>query len=231
MLDMILLAATDNGGFAADFFQWFIANANYLFIFLFMVVESSFIPFPSELIVPPAAYLACANFGVGTDMNVYMVVVMATLGALVGAYINYYLALWVGRPVLYKLADTRFAHAMLIDRGKVERAEKYFDKHGAVSTLIGRLIPVIRQLISLPAGLARMNIFTFTIFTTIGALIWNAILGFLGYWLSVHVDPNMLFDKIEEYNQYLSWGGYALFAICLAYILWNAFRRKKEVKS
>lgn len=228
MLDMILLAANGNEGFAADFFQWFIANANYLFVFLFMVVESSFVPFPSELVVPPAAYLACANYGVGADMNVYMVVVMATLGALVGAYINYYLALWVGRPVVYKLADTRFAHAMLIDREKVERAEKYFDKHGAVSTLIGRLIPVIRQLISLPAGLARMNIITFTMFTTIGALIWNAILGFLGYWLSVHVDPNMLFDKVEEYNQYLSWGGYALFAICLAYILWNAFRHKKS---
>lgn len=171
MLDMILLAAQDNGGFAASFFQWFIENANYWFVFLFMVVESSFVPFPSELIVPPAAYLACTNYGIGADMNIYMVVVMATLGALVGAYVNYYLALWVGRPVVYRLADTRFAHAMLIDREKVERAEKYFDKHGAVSTLIGRLIPVIRQLISLPAGLAKMNIFTFTLFTTIGALI------------------------------------------------------------
>lgn len=227
MLDTILMTASGNEGFAADFFQWFIANANYLFVFLFMVVESSFVPFPSELVVPPAAYLACANYGVGADMNVYMVVVMATLGALVGAYINYYLALWVGRPVVYRLADTRFAHALLIDREKVDRAEKYFDKHGAVSTLIGRLIPVIRQLISLPAGLARMNIITFTIFTTTGALIWNAILALLGYWLSTQIDPNMLFEKVEEYNRYLSWGGYALFAICLAYILWNAFRRKK----
>lgn len=227
MLDMILLATSADGGFAADFFQWFIQNANYWFVFLFMVVESSFVPFPSELIVPPAAYLACTNYGIGADMNIYMVVVMATLGAIVGAYINYYLALWVGRPVVYKLADTRFAHAMLIDREKVDRAEKYFDKHGAISTLIGRLIPVIRQLISLPAGLAKMNILTFTIFTGLGALIWNAILVALGYWLSLHVDPDMLFDKVEEYNQYLSWAGYALFAICLAYILWNAFRKKK----
>jgi len=228
MLDMILLAVSGDGGFAADFFQWFIQNANYWFVFLFMVVESSFVPFPSELVVPPAAYLACTNYGIGGEMNIYMVVVMATLGALVGAYINYFLALWVGRPVVYRLADTKFAHAMLIDRDKVERAEKYFDKHGAVSTLIGRLIPVIRQLISLPAGLAKMNLLTFSIFTGIGALIWNSILGALGYWLSLHVDPNMLFDKVEEYNQYLSWAGYALFAICLAYILWNAFKRKKE---
>lgn len=226
MLDLILLAA--DGGFAKTFFEWFIENANYWFVFIFMVVESSFIPFPSELVVPPAAYLACANFGVGADMNVYMVVVMATLGALVGAYINYYLALWVGRPVVYRLADTRFAHALMINREKVERAEKYFDRHGAVSTLIGRLIPVIRQLISLPAGISKMNILQFTIFTTIGALIWNAILGALGYWLSIHVDPNMLFDKVEEYNGYLSIGGWILLVLCVLYILWNAFKPTKR---
>lgn len=223
MLDMVTLAIFD----ASSFFQWFVDHANYWFVFVFMVVESSFVPFPSELVVPPAAYLACRNVGAGADMNVYMVVVMATLGALVGAFINYYLALWVGRPVVYRLADTRVAHALLIDREKVDRAEKYFDKHGAISTLIGRLIPVIRQLISLPAGLSKMNVAQFALFTTLGALIWNAILGGLGYWLSVHVDPTMLFDKVEEYNRYLSWGGYGLFALCLAYILWNAFRKKK----
>ena len=223
MLDMIPLAIFD----ASEFFQWFVNNANYWFVFIFMVIESSFVPFPSEVIVPPAAYLACRNYGVGADMNVYMVVVMATLGALVGAFINYYLALWVGRPVVYRFADSRLAHGLLIDRDKVDRAEKYFDKHGAISTLIGRLIPVIRQLISLPAGLARMNVAQFAIFTTLGALIWNAILGALGYWLSIHVDPNMLFEKVEEYNRYLSWAGYALFVLCVAYILWNAFRKKK----
>lgn len=223
MLDMIPVAIFD----AATFFQWFVDHANYWFVFIFMVIESSFIPFPSEVIVPPAAYLACRNYGVGEDMNVFMVVAFATLGALVGAFINYYLALWVGRPVVYKFADTRFAHACLIDRAKVEKAEKYFDKHGAISTLIGRLIPVIRQLISLPAGISKMNVAQFAVYTTLGAFIWNAILGGLGYWLSIHVDPAMLFDKIEEYNRYLSWAGYALFAVCVAYILWNAFRRKK----
>lgn len=212
---------------ASSFFQWFVEHASYLFVFVFMTIESSFIPFPSEVIVPPAAYLACRNYGVGADMNVYMVVVFATLGALAGSFINYYLALWVGRPVVYKFADSRLAHACLIDRSKVDKAEKYFDKHGAVSTLIGRLIPVIRQLISIPAGLAKMNIAQFTLFTTLGALVWNIILGALGYWLSIHVDPNMLFDKIEEYNRYLSWAGYALLGLCMVYILWKAFSKKK----
>lgn len=179
MLDMIPLAIFD----ASQFFQWFVENANYWFVFIFMVVESSFIPFPSEVIVPPAAYLACRNYGVGADMNIFMVVVMATLGALVGAFINYYLALWVGRPVVYRFADSRLGHACLIDREKVEKAEKYFDEHGAVSTFVGRLIPAIRQLISIPAGISRMNVAQFALFTALGALVWNAVLASLGYWL------------------------------------------------
>lgn len=223
MLDMIPLAIFD----ASQFFQWFVDNASYLFVFVFMVIESSFIPFPSEVIVPPAAYLACTNTGVGQDMNIYMVVVVATLGALVGAFINYYLALWIGRPVVYRFADSRFGHACLINREKVDKAEKYFDRHGAVSTFIGRLIPAIRQLISIPAGISRMNVGQFALFTTLGALVWNAILATLGYWLSRHVSPDMLFAKVEEYNRYLTWAGYALGILCVAYILWNAFKKKK----
>ncbi|MBD5238087.1 MAG: DedA family protein [Bacteroidales bacterium] len=193
-----------------------------------MVIESSFIPFPSEVIVPPAAYLACTNTGAGGDMNIYMVVVVATLGALVGAFINYYLALWIGRPVVYRFADSRLGHACLIDREKVNKAEAYFDKHGAISTFIGRLIPAIRQLISIPAGISRMNVGTFALFTTLGALVWNAILGALGYWLSLHVSPAMLFEKVEEYNKYLTYAGYALGVLCLIYILWNAFKKHPQ---
>lgn len=180
MLDMIPLAIFD----ASQFFQWFIDNASYLFVFLFMTVESSFIPFPSEVVVPPAAYLACTNTGVGADMNIWLVIAFATLGALCGAFINYYLSLWVGRPLVYRFADSRLGHAFLIDREKVDKAERYFDEHGAISTFIGRLIPAIRQLISIPAGLARMNVGTFAIFTSLGALVWNSILAALGYWLS-----------------------------------------------
>ena len=157
---------------ASQFFQWFVENANYLFVFVFMVIESSFIPFPSEVVVPPAAYLAAAR----GDMNVVAIVAVATAGALVGALVNYFLSMLIGRPIVYKFADSRLGHALLIDREKVEKAEAYFDRHGAVSTFIGRLIPAIRQLISIPAGLARMNIWIFMIFTSLGAMVWNAIL-------------------------------------------------------
>ena len=224
ILDMINLAIFD----ASTFFQWFVDNANYLFVFLFMVIESSFVPFPSEVVVPPAAYLACTHSGTGADMNIVVVVLIATLGAMVGAFINYYLALWVGRPVVYRFADSRFGHACLIDRAKVERAEAYFDKHGAISTFIGRLIPAIRQLISIPAGLSRMNVGTFALFTFLGALVWNAVLALLGYWLSTAVPIDMLFQKVEEYNRYITWMGYGLALVCVLIILWNAFGKKHD---
>lgn len=221
---MILTALFD----ASEFFQWFIENANYMFVFLFMMVESSFIPFPSEVVVPPAAYLACTNTGAGSDMNIYLVVVMATLGALCGAFINYFLAMWVGRPIVYAFADSRFGHACLIDRAKVDKAEKYFDEHGAVSTFVGRLIPAIRQLISIPAGLSKMNVGVFALFTFLGALVWNAVLAALGYWLSLHVAPADLFEKVEQYNGYLTYAGYGLLAVCVAYIGYNALKNKKK---
>lgn len=226
MLDLITLSIFD----ASQFFEWFSHHANYLFVFIFMTIESSFIPFPSELVVPPAAYFAITNIGVGQHMNVYIVVLMATLGALTGAFINYYLALWVGRPLVYRFADSRIGHACLIDRKKVDKAEKYFDDHGAISTFIGRLIPAVRQLISIPAGISRMRISTFTVFTTLGALLWNSILAFMGYLLSKAIKPDQLFDKVEEYNQYLTWAGYGLALICVLFILWNAFKpHPKEV--
>lgn len=219
---MILAALFD----ASEFFQWFIENANYLFVFLFMVIESSFIPFPSEVVVPPAAYLACTNTGAGSDMNIFVVTIVATLGALCGAFINYFLAMWVGRPIVYAFADSRFGHACLIDRAKVDKAERYFDEHGAISTFIGRLIPAVRQLISIPAGLSKMNIGVFAIFTSLGALVWNAVLAALGYWLSLHVAPADLFEKVEQYNGYLTYAGYALLALCVIYIAFNAFKKK-----
>ena len=222
---MITLAIFD----AQLFVEWFTQNATYLFVFLFMTLESSFVPFPSEVVVPPAAYIACSNIGAGTDMNIYLVVVFATLGALAGAYINYYLAMWVGRPIVYRFADTRFAHACLIDRQKVDKAEAYFDKHGAASTFFGRLIPVIRQLISIPAGISKMNIGVFTLFTFLGGLLWNIILASLGYWLSLTIPPQDLFDKVEEYNKYLTWGGFILLGLIILYILWNAFKPQKAI--
>ncbi|MDE6298528.1 MAG: DedA family protein [Muribaculaceae bacterium] len=224
ILDLIPLALFD----ASQFFQWFVENASYMFVFIFMVIESSFIPFPSEVVVPPAAYLACTNTGAGSDMNIFLVVVVATLGALVGAFLNYYLALWIGRPVVYSFAQSRFGHMLMINKEKVEKAEAYFDKHGAVSTFVGRLIPAIRQLISIPAGIAKMNVGQFALFTFLGALVWNSILGALGFWLAKTVSPEMLFEKVEEYNSYLTWIGYGIAAICLVFILWNAFKPKRK---
>ncbi len=209
---------------AASFFQWFVENASYIFVFLFMVIESSFIPFPSEVVVPPAAYLACTK----GDMDVFVIILVATAGAIVGALINYYLAVWIGRPIVYKFANSRFGHICLIDQAKVEKAEKYFDDHGAISTFIGRLIPAVRQLISIPAGLARMNIGIFVIFTGLGAMIWNAILAALGYWLGATVPLENLYNTVEEYNQYLTFAGLAIGAVCLIFILWNLFKPRKK---
>lgn len=207
---------------AKEFFLWFVNDANYWFVFIFMMVESSFIPFPSEVVVPPAAYLAVTK----GDMNIFGVVLAATAGALAGALVNYYLSMWIGRPLVYRFADSRLGHACLIDRAKVNKAEQYFDTHGALSTFIGRLIPAVRQLISIPAGIARMNIVVFIIFTSLGALLWNSILGALGYWLGKTVPLNTLYDKVEQYNSYLSWGGLALLVLCIAYMAYKAFSKK-----
>lgn len=208
---------------AHEFFAWFINSADYLFVFLFMVIESSFIPFPSELVVPPAAYLAATK----GDMDVFVIVLVATAGAIVGAWINYYLALWIGRPVVYKFADSRLGHVCLLDRAKVDNAERYFDEHGAISTFVGRLIPAVRQLISIPAGLARMNIVKFTVFTALGAMVWNGVLGALGYWLGTTVPLDKLMDSIERYNSYLSIAGVVLLLLVVAYLVYRGMKAKK----
>lgn len=224
MTDLLIpLAITDYLN-AAYFFDWFVNNASYLFVFIFMVIESSFIPFPSEVVVPPAAYLAMQK----DDMNIFIVVAVATAGALVGALINYVLSLLIGRPIVYAFADSRLGHALLINREKVEKAEKYFDEHGAVSTFIGRLIPAIRQLISIPAGIAKMNIWVFCIFTALGALVWNCILAGLGWWLSAKVSLDQLYAAVEKYNSYLTVGGLIILALCVVYIIYNAMKGKKN---
>ncbi len=195
----------------------------YLLVFLLMIVESSFIPFPSEVIVPPAAYLACTS----DEVNIVAILLIATAGALGGALINYYLSMWIGRPLVYRFADSRFGHAMLIDREKVEKAERYFDDHGAVSTFFGRLIPAVRQLISIPAGISKMNIWKFMLFTTLGAGVWNLVLAALGYWLGTVVSRNALYEAVEEYNQYLTYAGLAIGVVCIGFILYNAFKPRR----
>ncbi|MDE7458536.1 MAG: DedA family protein [Muribaculaceae bacterium] len=225
---------------ASHYFEIIVTNMSYFYVFLFMVIESSFIPFPSEIIVPPAAYLACQTTRSLTfhgqtiaipDINIFAVVLVATAGAIVGALINYGLSLWIGRPIVYRFADSRVGHACLIDRAKVDKAEKYFDSHGAISTFIGRLIPAVRQLISIPAGLSKMNIWMFIIFTGLGAMVWNAVLALLGWFLAKSVSIDSLFESVEKYNSYLSIAGLVLLLLCVMFIAWNAFKPKKTTSS
>jgi len=177
--------------------KWYGNNMNYFSISTLMAIESSFIPFPSEIIIPPAAYIASKP---GSKLNIFLVVLFGTLGALIGAYINYALAVWLGRPIMYKFADSKVGRLLLLSSEKFKKAEKYFIDHGKISTLVGRLIPGIRQLISLPAGLARMNLLSFTFYTVLGAGIWNIILALLGY--VAHGQS----DLIDKYNRELSTG-------------------------
>lgn len=203
-------------------FQWFQANLNYGTITLLMAIESSFIPFPSEVVVPPAAYFAMEN----PDLNIYLVWLFATLGALIGASVNYLLALWIGRPLVYAFANSRLGHVCLIDAAKVEKAEAYFDKHGAVSTFLGRLVPAVRQLISIPAGLSRMNFGTFAIFTVLGAGVWNVVLVLMGYWLHTFVPQDELMTQIEHYNHYLTWAGYAVGLLVVSFLAYQGVKKK-----
>ena len=159
-------------------------------------------------------------------MNIIMIVVVATLGALIGAVINYVLSLLIGRPVVYAFANSRIGHMCLIDAEKVQKAETYFDRHGAISTFLGRLIPAIRQLISIPAGLSRMNFGTFALFTTLGAGLWNVVLAGLGYWLSLHFPEQELLEQLEHYNRYLSWAGYALAIFIVLFLAYQAIKKK-----
>ena len=201
-------------------------HMSYFWVFLFMTIESSFIPFPSEIVVPPAAVIA-KNTG---DKTVVGVGVAATAGALFGSIINYVLAMWIGRPIVYGFARSRLGAICMITPDKIQRSEEYFDKHGAMSTFIGRLIPVIRQLISIPAGLARMNFSKFVFYTSAGAAIWNIILCGLGVLLAKTVDEKDLFNRIEYYNDYLSYFGYGIGVVCVLYIVWQLLKPKKNTQ-
>lgn len=204
--------------------QWCLEHLNYWTITLLMTIESSFIPFPSEVVVPPAAYHAASN----DDMSVILIVVFATLGALFGALINYYLALWVGKPLVYKFADSKLGHLFLLDGSKIKRAEEYFNEHGAVSTFVGRLITVIRQLISIPAGLAKMHIGKFIFYTALGAGIWNTVLAVLGYSLSKVVAEDQLVETVTHYSHEI---GYSIAAIVVVVLVVIFIRNRKKTKA
>ena len=205
-----------------SFIQWCLDNLNYWTITFLMMIESSFIPFPSEIVIIPAAYKAAYG-----ELNMYLVVLFGTLGADIGAIINYYLARWIGRPLVYKFANSRVGHMCLLDQKKVETAERYFDKHGSISTLIGRLIPAVRQLISIPAGLARMKFSKFILFTTLGAMLWNIILAAIGYGFHAAIPEDVLVEKVQMYSHEIL---YILIAICVfivGFLIYKGTRKSK----
>lgn len=204
--------------------QWCLEHLNYWTITILMTIESSAIPFPSEIVVPPAAYHAAAT----GEMSLVLIILAATLGALLGAAINYFLSLWLGRPLIYKFADSRLGHLIMLDGSKVQRAEDYFNEHGAISTFIGRLIPVIRQLISIPAGLARMNFARFAFFTSLGAGIWNIVLACLGYYLERIVPEEDLIDTVTKYSHEIGYSILALVAVAIVVII---IRNRKGSKA
>ncbi len=199
--------------------KWYEGNMNYTSITILMAVESSFIPFPSEVVIPPAAYIASKP---DSHLNIFLVVMFGTLGALIGAFINYFLALWLGRPIMYRLADSKVGKLLLLSSDKIKKAEEYFNNHGKISTFIGRLIPGIRQLISLPAGLARMNLFSFTLYTALGAIVWNVILALVGY--IAHGQA----DLINEYSHELSVIILVLLALVVLFYLVKFLRKRSK---
>ena len=221
--DEIASEAAHYHGWVAKVVQWYGHNVSYGAVATLMTVESSFIPFPSEIVIPPAVMVA-ADPATPNDMKIWLIVLVGTLGALLGAYINYFLSRWLGRPIIYKFVDSKWGHALRLSGEKMERAEQYFNDHGVVSTFIGRLIPVIRQLISIPAGLSKMNIGTFTLFTFLGAAIWNCVLGLLGF-LAVKAGG---MDFIYKYSGLLSKIIIVLFAAAVVFLIVRAIIKKNK---
>lgn len=197
-----------------------LSNLNYGTILLLMLLESTVVPVPSELVVAPAAYYAA-----GGGLNVFLVILFATIGADLGASINYFVALYVGRPVIYKFANSKWGKMCLLNQEKVEKSERYFDDHGIVATLTGRLIPGIRHLISLPAGLARMNYWKFLLYTTIGAGVWHSILAAMGWYLHAVVPEEQLETTIEQYNHYIVFSILIIVALAIIYFVAKHYKK------
>lgn len=210
-----------------ELYNWIAQNMNYGVITLFMAIESSFIPFPSEIIIIPAAYIAINQ---GT-LSLPMIVLFGTIGAILGALVNYGLAYWLGRPIIHRFADTKVSHMLLIDRPGVEKAENYFAEHGAIGTFIGRLIPAIRQLISIPAGLAKMNIGSFLFYTFLGAGIWNSVLAGLGAFFGHSIPEDVLIEKVQHYSGYVKIALAAIIAVGFAYYVYLVIKANKEAKN
>jgi membrane protein DedA with SNARE-associated domain len=187
----------------------------YAGVAVLMAIESSFIPLPSEIIIPPAAYLASQG-----KMNLFLIIIIGTAGSVIGALINYLLSLSLGRLVIYKLAATRFAHLLFISPEKISRAEEYFLANSRSATFLGRLIPVVRHLISIPAGFSRMPLSPFIFYTAAGAMIWVSILAGLGYFIGAN--QALLGRYYREISLLLLFLGFV-------WIFWKAWRYRRNL--
>lgn len=204
-----------------SFISTLIDNLNYWTILLLMLLESTVVPVPSEFVVAPAAYHAASG-----NLNVILVVLAATVGADIGASINYFAAYYLGRPIIYRFANSKAGKMCLLSQEKVEKSEKYFYDHGVVATLTGRLLPGIRHLISIPAGLSKMHYGKFLTYTTIGAGCWHSILAAMGWYLHSVVPESQLDDKISEYAEYIKIALVGAIAFAAIYFVAKAYMKK-----
>lgn len=202
--------------FFQTLFDWYMANLNYFTVALLMAIESTFMPLPSEVVVPFAAYKAAQG-----DLNVVLVVIFGTIGALCGSLINYTLAYYLGRPIVYRFAESKAGKLFLLSKEKVEHAENFFLKNGKTSTFIGRLVPGVRHLISIPAGLAKMNLRDFMLYTFVGAGIWNIILAIIGFYLYE------MREQIFPYMEYILYLLGAAFIVYLIIVIRKNSRKKQ----
>jgi membrane protein DedA with SNARE-associated domain len=183
-----------------------------------MACESSILPVPSEMVIPPAVYVAMEP---GSNLNIFLIILFGTLGALIGASFNYLMSMWLGRFVIYKFADSKIGKLFMLSSQKIQKAETFFNEHGKTSTFIGRLIPVVRHLISIPAGLAKMNYPKFLLYTFLGAGLWNICLAGLGYVAGENR------DLINQYSHELSFVFLGIGAVLLVWLVLKSVKKKK----
>jgi membrane protein DedA with SNARE-associated domain len=198
---------------------WYKDHTNYFSITALMACESSILPLPSEIVIPPAVYIALEP---GSRLNIFLIILFGTLGAMIGASFNYFMSKWLGRFVIYKFADSKIGKMLMLSSTKIQKAETFFNDHGKTSTFIGRLIPVIRHLISIPAGLAKMNYFNFILYTALGAGLWNCVLALMGYL--AHGQQ----DLINKYSHELSYIFIGIGVILLGWLIMKTVSKKKS---
>lgn len=215
----VVPVSNDSLSFIGHIEEWYKSNTNYFSITVLMAAESSILPVPSEMVIPPAVYVAMDP---KSDLSIAWIIFFGTLGAMIGASFNYLMSMWLGRLVIYKFADSKFGKLLMLSSEKIKKSEKFFNDHGKTSTFIGRLIPVVRHLISIPAGLAKMNYLNFLLYTFLGAGLWNIVLALLGYVAGANR------DMINKYSHELSYVFVGIGAILLVWLIVKNIRKKNN---